>query len=207
METADLTKLQYEIVQRYNKDGALESILGFCLTVAGWNFLDPPRGGLPIALLPIYMVLLIKAWRKRITYPRLGYTELLAERRARARKTVLISLAVFLILFAIVVWAVISIAGQSPNDPAAKAWLKLCYGLPICAFMAWMGKVRQNTTLYWTSGMLAILFVATAFVRISPGWAFLFTGILLLLFGTIRLIQFLRENPRLDVEAADDRAA
>ncbi len=60
----------------------------------------------------------------------------------------------------------------------------------------------QTRFVMWTVGLVLGLYVATDLLTQSPVWAFLVTGNVFLLIGIVRLINFLRNYPILEV--ADD---
>jgi hypothetical protein len=208
MESSDLKALENDVLRQYERDGLVETLLGLGLVMGGLVLISRSTGGsanILGGLIPIFillMLLLSKAWKRRITYPRLGYTELIArraeDRHRRIRVVVpglLAALAAGIILFA---WT---------SDKVGEAGLlrhhagTLFFGGAVALTIAAAGIARKMRHLILFAVLCYLLCIATYLADVSGGYALEVTGGLLLIVGIIRLVLFLRGNPILQGEA------
>jgi hypothetical protein len=204
VEEQDLQKLESEILQAYNKDGMLETLMGSMLLLGGINLAQ--HGGATLGILPILVILIGRAWRKRITYPRLGYAEILAKRRATQRKEMLrmIGLAVLAVAALTVIAILAARATNEDQDLLTQPHAKLFFGAFISAIIAGVAATQRVRLFYFVAVLLFILIIATDLLQISGGYALASTGAILLVVGVVKLIIFLRANPKLASYAAHD---
>jgi hypothetical protein len=208
MESSDLKALENDVLRRYERDGLVETLLGLGLVMGGLVLISRSTGGSTNifgGLIPIFillMLLLSKAWKRRITYPRLGYTELIA-RRAKDRNRririvvpgLLAALVAGIILFA------------CTSDKVGEAGLlrhhagTLFFGGAVALTIAAAGIARKMRHLVLFAVLCYLLCIATYLVDVSGGYALEVAGGLLLIVGIVRLVLFLRENPILQGEA------
>jgi hypothetical protein len=208
MESSDLKALENDVLRRYERDGMVETLLGLGLVMGGLVLISRSMGGsknILGGLIPIFillMLLLSKAWKRRITYPRLGYAELIArqakDRHRRLRVVVpglLAALVAGIILFA---WT---------SDKAGEAGLlrhhagTLFFGGAVALTIAAAGIARKMRHLVLLAVLCYLLCIATYLADVSGGYALEVTGGLLLIVGIVRLVLFLHGNPILQGEA------
>ncbi|HEY3296069.1 MAG TPA: hypothetical protein VGL38_11590 [bacterium] len=202
METTDLDQLQDDILSRYNRDGALEFLLGLGLILGGLRLLVHGNMTSPMTLALFVIILAARAWRRRITYPRLGYIELLATRRHKWRVRVLTMWVVAPLLIALAAM-LYKVAGGAPDDPGLfeHREMKLVFGSIIALIIAMVGGFHRMKHLYLFAALLWLLIFAAYALNLSGGYALLTTGAALLITGLVRLRLFLRDNPKLEEEA------
>jgi hypothetical protein len=203
METPaqDLNVLEKKIFQQYNSDGAFETILGIgllCSSLILFHVVQSTFGG----ILPILLILVIRAWKKRITYPRLGYVELSAFRQKNRR---LQKLLIFTVLAVILVYAAILLFHQGDNDPWLKyVWVVSMSIIGIVVVGITLFRARQAPILY-AFAALVVVFLLLVFTKImNPATMLLISGGAFLIYGLIKLVRFLRNNPPLVGDAAHD---
>jgi hypothetical protein len=196
MDSQALTDLKANAQRRYDQDGAIETLMGFGLMISGVGMATHSSAG---AFTPVLIVLLAMAWQRRITYPRLGYAAFVDKRRDEFRRRFLpIVLAVLLLLILVIIAfgsarkdATGGHVGMAPNG-------KIAIGLILSALIASIAALRRLPHLYIVAGLLTALFVGAAAWQVSPGYALAVTGMVSFVIGLVRLVRFLRANPRLD---------
>ncbi|RPH96039.1 hypothetical protein EHM69_02440 [candidate division KSB1 bacterium] len=199
METKDLLTLESKIYQEYEKDGAVEFLMGMGLFFAS-GVLESRGSPAFAGLIPIFIIMFKKAWKKYITYPRLGYarfSESRMLRRKREKHTILLVAAAcvaFIFLSALAASGTFSSEVQGAFKPYARMVMGGIIALIIIAVAA----VRRITHLYYVGAFALACFVLGHFLGFSPGIALLLTSFVLLIIGIIRLIRFVRANPKLE---------
>jgi hypothetical protein len=192
-----LSSVENKIVQEYSRDGMIETLIAVASLWSGFVFLTKPAS--PFMVLPILMILGGRAWRRWITYPRLGYTELIATRRVKRKKAVLL-----ILLAALAVGGLIALgltAGEATFAGSSffqQSHARIIFGFPIGIIIAGVALVTRTRSLYWAAGILVALFVISDWQGVTAGYAFLVVGTGLLIVGLTRLVLFLRANPKLE---------
>jgi hypothetical protein len=196
--TTDLAELKHEVLRDYHRDGMIETMLGYALLSGGLCLIS--RSAVASGLAPVLIVLMARAWKRRITEPRLGYAELYQTERAARRRTALwmvVTLAVVAGLSAVALALRPGLAG--PNDRVAR----FVFGGIVCAGVAAAGLVQKRPLLCAAAAGLFVLIVIADQLHVSAGYALMLVGALSLVAGLVRLILFLRANPRLEGGPAD----
>jgi len=196
MDSPTLTDLENKVQRRYDQDGAIETLMGFGFLLAGLGLASGTTVG---ALAPVLVLPIALAWRRRITYPRLGYAAVVDKRRGEFRRR-FVPVALTVIALMILVIIAFEAAGKSvpgANDAVAR-YQKIAIGLILSAFVASLAALRRLPHLYVVAGLMMALFVGAVTLRISAGYALAVTGTVLFAIGMVRLVRFLRDNPRLE---------
>jgi len=195
MESMDLSNLERKIFLQYKKDGALETILGLAMMYIGMTKLTDTSGVFR-TIVPIFVILFILIWKKRITFPRLGYFEFTQERRARTRRSVFAMISVAFITVALAIWGSHLVESGGAADPATvKSTKLLLSGGMLAIVIASVAGFMQIRHLFYFAALSFLLFAAAAWFAFSSGFAFLGLGLPLLVFGLIRLSHFLKQHP------------
>ena len=201
-QDTELSRLEEKVYREYNRDGALESLGGIGFITAG-AFLLGGRHGFSAGLLPILILLLGRAWKKRITYPRLGYAEFSAARQAEKKKLVVL---VLLTVAAVVILAAIghlaAKAAFADKDLMGLPHANLILGGLLVLFVLAIAVFRRAGSLYPVAIVFAALVVASDQGYLELENAIFWTGMVSLLIGIARLIRFLRTHPRIGGDAA-----
>lgn len=195
MESLNLEVLEKNIFQQYKRDGALETILGVALSFIGLSkFLE--EGDFFRTIVPLFVIVFILVWKRRITLPRLGYVEFAPERKKRMTRAIFVML---LIVFCAVVLAVVGshiLEATAAVDPATIKYAdRLIYAGMLSVIIAIVGRTLQFTHLYYFAALCFLLFVITAIFKLSSGYAFGGTGLAFLIFGLFRVARFLKDYP------------
>jgi len=195
MESKDLSELEAKIFAEYGQDGAIETLMGAGLLLIGLNMAGNAETVF-IGLIPIFIVLLARVWRKRITFPRLGYVAFSSERRARRRRTVIILLFAGVCAMLLAVWSSNLVQESAVADPASAANLtRLFHGTVLSLIIAAVARFRRVNHLYLFAVLNLILFIVAVATHQPSGLAVAGTGIALLGFGVARTVRFLRLHP------------
>lgn len=203
MNNVDLTSLEAKFREAYDRDGAMEILLGIGLFFGGAVLNHAMRTAFA-GIMPAFLVVIGKAWKKRITYPRIGYAKLPAVNQTRnnALTLIVITIAAVSSLFFIGY-----LAGKTGFENKAIE-MKPYTGLFVCAFIALLvsgiGIVRRNPVLYGVALFLLILAFLAHAGFMTNGDAVTFTGIASMIAGIVRMILFIRSNPRLDGETSGE---
>lgn len=190
--TDDLTGLKAEVLRDYHRDGMIETMMGFALLAGGSCLIShtPATTGLA----PVLVILMARAWKRRITDPRLGYAEVYHTERVARRKTALwlvVTLALVAILAALAINLRPGLAGE--NDRVAR----FVFGGIVCAGIAAAGFLQKLRHLVIVAAGLFALIVVADQRHLGAGYALLAVGALSFVAGLVRLVLFLRANPRL----------
>ena len=203
MDHENTKGLEGSMLQAYDRDGMLETLLGLALLGGGLNLIA--AGGTVTGLLPIIIILMARAWKRRITYPRLGYAEILTIRRTQRKRTVLV---ILLAICGIAGVALVAGLGsgviQDVGGFFGQARSKLFFGVFLSVIIASIGMVRKAPHIYAVAVLLFALIVVTNRMQLSGGYALTLTGLLIAGFGLVRLAVFLKANPRLEGSAQHD---
>ncbi|MCB9368542.1 MAG: hypothetical protein H6507_05495 [Calditrichaeota bacterium] len=182
MESHELDMLEKRVLASFHSDGAAETLMGIALGLAGFHMAaqsDAPT----IGILPVIVILLARAWKKRITYPRLGYAGF-AKRGRTKRLTVVLTL--------LTVTAVALVAIQYLPTGSGK----LVMGLIVSAAIT-LPAILKGMRHFYLFGLLCFgLIAASTYIHVSAGYAIAATGAILLVVGLIRLKNFLDQHPK-----------
>jgi len=206
----DFSRLEEKIYQEYSRDGAILTMLGLYILWAGlcvvaWPFpwdhfgisaWPTPWNGLIPCVLAFPLLLLVQVWRKRISFPRLGYAKSVARRdipRHRVWRYMLIGFAITVLLG---VWMRLSLrvhSGMRGSDKEAIVGLAaVTLGIGLAG-----AEVNLQKKHFWAIIILTFgLVVLASCLGVDEGWAIGIIGLLLAGIGLARLRRFLRDYPR-----------
>jgi hypothetical protein len=210
---SDLRQMEEKIYQELNKDGALVTDLGLMFVfmgvyLAAWPVLlyrlplfqmlpSGFEGPIPIGTIAILGLLLIWIWRRRITYPRLGYSKFVA-RREIPRSWRIRTFSLFFVLgFAFSISMSLSLRLNSAIHPLPhnQGDLSSTTGSMVGLGMAVVGVILGMKRMWMiVVPMLAMIWLA-AYIHVSQGWVIVLAGLLLIGIGLERLRHFLRDYP------------
>jgi len=204
METKpeDIKDYEDKVFQQYNSDGAFETLLGSGFMIGGLLLsgqFSPPIGG----ILPILLFLLAKAWKRHITYPRLGYAELTKIRHRQKRRLVghLLILLFFTLLLAV---GINNIQQGNLFGDFLRGNARLLFGSAILVILVLIAiaRGRRAPILFVAAALYAFLLVFALFTNTRAILALAGTGAVLIVFGIYKLVRFIRANPRISGDTA-----
>ncbi len=188
----DRQQLEEKIYQDYSRDGMGETLMGIGLLIGSLSMTEHFYQAAPF--LPIILIFIGQAWRKRITYPRLGYAEIVAKKRTTPKRGILLILVTALLLLAVASTAFMHATRGSTPLPHDK----LLLGAIIAAIIAGAG-IALRLKSVWVVAVLMLGFFAIAdYWQFSAGWAMAAAGVIMLGMGLLRLRRFVRDNPVLE---------
>jgi hypothetical protein len=188
MESQELAQVESRIRRAYNGDGMIETLLGLAFIGGGINLLTRSAGGMVFVVI---IVAIASSWRRKITYPRLGYARAFDTRTRRRGVVVTVLLALAVLLVATVGFGLHTDQGTSWVDTHAR----LLFGGFLCCAVAAAGVARKATHLYLVAAVLFGLIVVADRLNVTAGYPIVFMGCVLIAAGLIRLVLFLRSNP------------
>lgn len=206
-------KIYTKIVQEYLRDGIGPIDMGlFLLCSAVGIFLWPDSWIAQFVILAILFLTLPLNLRlkKKITFRRLGYAEILFHppslltSRVNRNWVLRPILQIFVLGFAtFVTMAFARYLGSSVNTVIKPGITHHVVADTLCVALLSMSVAGLDISLgikfFWTAAvsMLGCVFL-TGYFLLSSGWPLLFAGLLIIVFGIARLRRFLRENPRVE---------
>lgn len=205
MQEIDLAQIERHIFRDYLQDGLLDLVMGTWLLLIGL--------GLVSGLTAVFVVLgifgcpfLLRALKRRFTYPRAGYVELREGDPGPAPWIILGSL-----LLGLVVLVVVLIAVGAIGDPAQwYRWMPIGWGIWLAGILLGLGAAVRLMRYY----ILAfIAFVAGPFFSSlslpgkleNLGLFLVAVGAALLIWGLVVFLRFLHRHPLAEEGAGDVR--
>jgi hypothetical protein len=200
-DAKDLNALEAKVREEYTRDGSLEFLMGFGITVAGL-MVGRHHIGSFAAFVPIFVIMLSRAWKKTITYPRLGYAEFSAALRAEKKRTI------FLVILAAAALAILAALSYSEaafsERKGSLPYANLMIGGFIALFFLAFAIYRKATALYIIAGLMIAAALAVHFRLFSFEDALVFAGCVLMAVGVVRVVRFIRSHPRLEESESHD---
>ena len=184
------------------QDGLLELVMGICMVAISTRLFS--RVLVVMLVLPVILFHpFLEAMRKRFTYPRIGYVKLIPDKPKEAIAGIFL---VSVVVAGILVVAFLIFGGIRNLD----LWLRWCpfWGGTVLAgmfssFASKSGAARHYVFAGW-SLLAGIVLSLIRFDAVETGTLLYFAamGTLLIPFGLVSFVTFLREHPR-SVEEAD----
>lgn len=152
---------------------------------------------IPLVIGSVASILLVRIWRNRITFPRLGYSKFVARREIPRHWVLRFGLLCFALDFAFLQAlkfahkhgiAETSFTGVH-SDPISFAAIVLGTGLALVGVMLGMKRL-----LAIVLPLIALIYLAP-FIHFETSWIVVVAGLTLVLLGMNRLKNFLRNNP------------
>ena len=203
VEKIDLKQIERNIFRDYLQDGLVDMMFGVYFLFFGLKLL----GGsvLPfIILLMVFFVPLLRGLKKRFTYPRAGYVELRQGDPWPVPWFILGSFVLGLIALVVVLIA----AGVIAQPAQWYRWMPICFGIWITGIFLGLGLSVRLVRYYVVAGValaggptFALLPLAGKLENI--GLFLAVVGAVLLAWGVVAFVRFLRKYP-LPTEGAAD---
>ena len=218
----NLREIERKIHRDFQQDGIVPMYLG--LFLAGWaGFCDYVISDfqsnfpvVPFILFFGFSSFIIEFIRRRITYPRIGYARMIV--RVGPRRASIIPIIIFILsvisiiiftLFPLIPAIAVSFFSDTWNIGPWLEWSPALFGAALAILLrhlfAVSGDARYHvlTALALASGIVLSLFPFSA-AKTGVILHLLIMGGVLLLWGLVEFVRFLRKYPKLADEGADD---
>jgi hypothetical protein len=191
------TEHEKPLLTLYDSDGMVEILIGAYLLVAGLCLASHSILDMLAMYLPLVAPLIIPMWRRKITFARIGYSDVIEAYDKRWRFWLVVVFfflpLVFIGITLLFDWLGWLSPGKHTDQPPQ---IKIMVGGVIALFLVAIGFLRRMPRLYPFAVLLVALVAVTAFQHIRFGYAVSLTGAALLGLGLLRLSQFRSEHPR-----------
>lgn len=208
----DLKELERRAFRSTFQDGLWDIFLGLYTLALSTSPLVHLRGiGRPLSFIPAFAiavigVLAMRVAKKSITLPRMGLVKLGRRRKAKFKKMRIVLSITSLVTTILIV---LTLTGDvKPADWGAPGWLMPgIIGMMIAVETSFMAYFVAYTPLYLYGWLFGLSFPASAlleeYASITFPVAFVASGVVMLLIGTVSLNRFLRKYPLLTEESLD----
>lgn len=198
MEQINLREIEQRAFLTYHQDGLFDIAIGLGIAWFGaamaYN-LFYLAGMMPVAIMFLYL-----AVKRKITYPRIGAVEFSRQRRETTQ--LLIFLMVLGFAFSLLVgWIFLMIQSGSlpPFLEVALESLAIYYRIVLgvigAAFAAFFAHLTGLTRFYRYASLILAVFLAAHFLDISLPFVLNFAGLVITASGAFLFARFLQENP------------
>jgi hypothetical protein len=194
MSTNDFSPLKRKVYLAYHQDGILDLVAGSVVLGFGLNMLTDNIAFLMVSWFVMLMYVFLK---NRITIPRFGYVRIDSERKARMQSLVSVGIGVLVLLL---FFGLGFFVNQEPASPEMEALIRryhmvplstMLFGLPALVAAFFLGLKR----FYLYALLAAGLPLVGALLNIETYIPIVTTGLVVLAFGAILLVNFLKKYP------------
>ena len=185
-------KIQRKVYMTFFEDGLWDVVLGLFLLAWGFAILFD-LGWLPGVGFVVFFYLALSL-KQKIIYPRIGYARPAEQRKQRSRAVIA---GVVTLLLGIMVFLLV-VTGEVPQF--LRDYFELLFGTMLAIVVGlvgyWWGIVRW----YYYAGLVFAFATFNQWLGLSFELSFLIPGGVILFYGLIIFIRFLRKYPRVSAE-------
>lgn len=194
MNAQDFGELKRKVYLAYHQDGILDLVAGSVVLGFGLNMLTGNIVFLMFGWLAMMLYVLIK---QRITVPRFGYVRFESQQKTFRKGLVSVGIGVLVLLFFFVLNIFVS---REPTSPDVQAWIQRYHMIPLSAMLfglpSLVAGIYFGLKRFYLYALLAVLLPALgAWINIETCIPILTTGLIILVFGAILLVNFLKKYP------------
>ena len=192
--TKEFDSLKRKVYLAYHQDGILDLVAGSVVLGFGLNMLTDNIVFLMFGWLAMMLYMLIK---QRITIPRFGYVRFDSEKKTVQKAWISVGIGVLFVAFFLTLNIFVS---RKPTSPEMQAWIQryhmvplsaMLFGLPTLAAAIFLGLKR-----FYLYALLAVgLPLVGAWLNIETYIPIVTTGAVIIAFGAILLVNFLKKYP------------
>jgi hypothetical protein len=197
----EFSPLKRKVYLAYHRDGILDLAAGSVVLGFGLNMLTDNIVFLVIGWMAIMLYFLIK---QRVTVPRFGFVRFESKEKTTQKAWISVGIGVLFVAFFLTLNIFVS---RRPTSPEMQAWIQryhmvplsaMLFGLPALAAAIFLGLNR-----FYVYALLAVgLPLLGALANIETYIPILATGLIMLAFGSVLLVTFLKKYP-LEAEGED----
>ena len=192
----NLKEMEQQAYRLLTKDGLMELLMGAILFVTSSSFSGTPIFTPFLGLYVIFLKNIIEGFRKRFTYPRIGYLKLPDEDSKKIGVGILTFMGAIMLALAVVIYL---IYGRISGDLVYK-WIPLLMGLIFFGGLQYnYSKSGDKVNLVYIAITVGtgLLFSLLEFSnpRDGPLIYMLLMSAMFVLSGTIRFLKFRRDYP------------
>lgn len=195
MADTNLQQVEKKVYRGFFEDGLFEIGLGYVFLCIGLNMIGNSSSfTIPVLILPILFLPKIK---KKVVLPRAGHVKMSKKRKWNMGKAVAIIAGSVLIN---VLLALVVKTGVFLTNGSSLPWMSILISAKVLLVFTLMGYFLAYERLYIWAGLLALTFLAGESViyntgsRVGGGFIHATTGFIILIFGVLQLIRFLKNN-------------
>ncbi|NQT02715.1 MAG: hypothetical protein HQ580_11875 [Planctomycetes bacterium] len=201
----DFKEIEQKAFRESNQDGLLELVMGICMAAMSTRLISPVLVFM-LALPALLFGPVLVAMRKRFTYPRIGYVKLIPDKPKEVIR------AIFLItLIVVVIIAVIFVFfGDVRDFNLWMKWIPVWGGVVLAGMFSSFGS-KSGCARYYVFALWSLIsgFVLSIlnFEAVETGTLlyFLVMGCLLIPWGLVTFIRFLRKSTKRLQEVNDGK--
>jgi len=200
--TSDFNNLKRKVYLAYHQDGILDLVAGSVVFGFGTFMLTD---NIAFLMAGWFMMMMYVFLKNRITVPRFGYVRIDSEKKARMRSWISVGIGVLVLLLFFLLPIFLRRGSASPE---LEALLRRYHMVPLSTLLFAMPALGAAIFLglkrfYLYALLAAGLPLLGAMLDIETYLPILTTGAVLLAFGTVLLVKFLKAHP-LNAEGEDD---
>jgi len=192
----DLKEIEQKTFRDCHQDGLLELVMGICMVTMSTRLISPFLVfmlALPVLLFGPVLV----AMRKRFTYPRIGYVKLIPDKP----KEVLAVIFLITLIVIVVMAVAFLLFGDVRDFNLWLKWIPVWGGVVLAGMFSSFGS-KSGCARYYVFALWSLIsgFVLSIlnFEAVETGTLlyFLVMGCLLIPWGLVTFIRFLRKSPK-----------
>lgn len=195
----DLKRMEQNANRLLSQDGLMEMLLGAIFFASSASF---SGSGSFVPFLPLYIIFMrqiVEAFRKKYTYPRIGYVKIPDEESQDVGKGILVFVGALMLVFVLGVYL----------GPGGFTFERMIKWLPVGIGVFLTGAFKYN--IEKTGDRLNLLYIAVTVIsgigfalmeypaRDGLQFYLLFISVFFIIAGATRFISFTRKNPVLEV--------
>jgi hypothetical protein len=198
MEQINLREIELRAFTAYHQDGLIDIAIGLGIAWFGAAMvydLFYLAGMMPVAIMFLYL-----AVKRKITVPRIGAVEFSRQRRETTQ--LLIFLMVLGFAFSLLVGSIFFMTKSGTLPPFLEAALevlgnyyRIVLGIIGAAFAAFFAYLTGLTRFYRYAGLILTVFLGAHFLDISLPAVLIFAGLVITASGAFLFARFMQENP------------
>ena len=200
-ERVNLKEIERKVYTSYHQDGLIDVSIAFIVLAFGLMMvLDMGWMGWVFAVVSIS---LYAAAKKTLTVPRIGFVRF-ATYRVKAMQTLAIGVLSLLMLLGVVAFMQTEEGGTPPWLLFAIENYMLVIGVSVAASFCAVGYTFRIRRVYAYALLTLTMFVTGHFLYYPLHYYLILLGTLILLFGLVMLIRFIRRYPLSTTESTGD---